>query len=164
MLGRLGSAYGIKGYLKVRSYAERPQDLFGYAPWLLGRGGPPWQPAAVIRWQVHGPGFIVLLDVCSSREAAAVHAGCDIGIPRSSLPPPAAEEFYLCDLEGCRVIGLQHADLGTVTGLIDQGPQTLLEVTAADGVRRLIPFVRGPIVRSLDLERRLIEVEWAEDY
>lgn len=164
VLGRLGAAYGIKGYLRVRSYAEQPRDLFAYAPWLLGRGGPPWQPAAVSRWQPHGRGFIVLLDGCHDREAAAAHAGCDIGIPRASLPPPAADEFYLCDLEGCRVTGLHDADLGTVTGLIDQGPGTLLVVTASDGRQRLIPFVRGPIVRSLDLAGRLIEVEWAEDY
>ena len=167
-MGRLGSTYGIKGYLKVQSFTEQPENLFDYSPWFIRRRGEEWREVQVEAWKPHAGGFIVKLAVVGNREEACAYTGCDIGIRRSSLPPAPDGEFYLCDLEGCQVIGLDGVDLGIVSRVMDQGAAPLLVVSPSDQtkgkIERLIPFVKGPIVTAIDLNAGKIWVEWGEDY
>ncbi|WP_172458061.1 ribosome maturation factor RimM [Anaerobiospirillum thomasii] len=168
-MGRLGSTFGIKGYLKVQSFTEQPENLFDYSPWYISRRGDDWREVQVEAFKPHGDTFIVKLHGVDVREEAALLTGMDIGIRRSSLPPASDGEFYLCDLEGCTVIGINDVCLGTVSRVMDQGAAPLLVVSPSDRTKgdrkeRLIPFVKGPIVTDVDLESGIIRVEWGEDY
>ena len=168
-MGRLGAVYGIKGYIKVQSFTERPENLFDYSPWFIRRRGEDWREVSVAAWQPHQQGFIVKLDGFDAREQAVLYTGMDIGIKRSSLPPTAKDEFYLADLEGCKVIGLNEVCLGIVSRIVDHGAAPIMVVSPSDLKKdgpkeRLIPFVMGPIVSALDLDARVIRVEWGEDY
>ena len=168
-MGRLGSTFGIKGYLKVQSFTEQPENLFDYSPWYISRRGDDWREVQVEAFKPHGDTFIVKLHGVDVREEAALLTGMDIGIRRSSLPPASDGEFYLWDLEGCTVIGINDVCLGTVSRVMDQGAAPLLVVSPSDRTKgdrkeRLIPFVKGPIVTDVDLESGIIRVEWGEDY
>lgn len=168
-MGRLGSTFGIKGYLKVQSFTEQPENLFDYSPWYISRRGDDWREVQVEAFKPHGDTFIVKLHGVDVREEAALLTGMDIGIRRSSLPPASDGEFYLCDLEGCTVIGINDVCLGTVSRVMDQGAAPLLVVSPSDRTKgdrkeRLIPFVKGPIVTDVDLDSGIIRVEWGEDY
>ena len=46
-MGRLGAVYGIKGYIKVQSFTERPENLFDYSPWFIRRRGEEWREVQV---------------------------------------------------------------------------------------------------------------------
>ena len=53
-LGKVGSVYGIKGWLKIHSFTENPADIFDYSPWSLKLGGK-LQSVTVtdcIRWKI----------------------------------------------------------------------------------------------------------------
>lgn len=168
-MGRLGAVHGLKGYIRVQSFTERPENLFDYSPWYIRRRGEDWREVQATAWQPHQKGFIAKIDGVDTREAAQQLTGMEVGIKRSSLPPTAEGEFYLADLEGCRVIGLNDVDLGIVSGIVDHGAAPLMVVSPSDLKKgqpreRLIPFVRGPIVSALDLDARIIRVEWGEDY
>ena len=166
-MGRLGSTYGYKGYIKVQSYTHKPESLFAYSPWLIRKGKGQWQEARVEEWQPHAKGYIAKLVGTDTKEDAAAFTGSEIGIRRSSLPPPSDDEVYLCDLEGCRVMGIGDVCLGTVSRIMDHGASPVMVVSPSDrtkGKEILIPFVKGPIVRSVNLEEGIIEVEWGEDY
>ena len=168
-MGRLGSTYGLKGYLRVQSFTEQPENLFDYSPWFIRRRGEDWREVQVEAWKPHNDGFIVKLDAANVKEEAALLTGMDIGIKRSSLPAPADDELYLVDLEGCTVIGLNGVNLGVVSRVVDQGAAPYMVVSPSDqtqGVpqQRLIPYVKGPIVTRVDLAAHKIWVEWGEDY
>ncbi len=168
-MGRLGSTYGLKGYLKVQSFTEQPENLFDYSPWFIRRRGEDWREVQVEAWKPHADGFIVKLNAAHVKEEAALLTGMDIGIKRSSLPALSDGEFYLVDLEGCTVIGLGGVNLGTVTRVVDQGAAPYMVVSPSDQTKggpkeRLIPYVKGPIVTQLDLDAKTIWVEWGEDY
>ena len=168
-MGRLGSTYGIKGWLKVQSFTEQPENLFDYSPWFIRRRGEEWREVQVEAWKPHGDGFIVKLNAVDVREEAQLYTGMEIGIKRSSLPPASEGEFYLCDLEGCKVIGLNEVDLGVVSRIMDHGAAPLLVVSPSDRTKngpkeRLIPCVIGPIITAIDLDAKVIRAEWGEDY
>lgn len=168
-MGRLGSTYGLQGYLKVTSFTEQPENLFDYSPWFIRRRGECWREVKVEAWKPHGDTFIVKLDAAHVKEEAALLTGMDIGIKRSSLPALPDDELYLVDLVGCKVIGLGGVNLGIVTRVVDQGAAPYMVVSPSDQTKgesqqRLIPYVKGPIVTQVDLEAHKIWVEWGEDY
>lgn len=168
-MGRLCATYGLKGFIKVQSFTEQPENLFDYSPWFIRRRGEEWREVQVEAWKPHAGGFIAKLDAANVKEEAALLTGMDIGIKRSSLPPPSDDEVYLVDLEGCTVIGLEGVNLGIVKRVVDQGAAPYMVVSPSDQakgkkIERLIPFVRGPIVSKVDLDSKTIWVEWGEDY
>ena len=85
------------------------------------------------------------------------------------MPALQDGEFYLVDLEGCTVIGLDDVNLGVVSRVVDQGAAPYMVVSPSDQTKggpreRLIPYVKGPIVTHVDLDAKTIRVEWGEDY
>lgn len=168
-MGRLGSTYGLKGYLRVQSFTEQPENLFDYSPWFIRRRGEDWREVKVEAWKPHGDTYIVKLESVDVKEEAALLTGMDIGIKRSSLPALSDDELYLTDLIGCTVIGLEGVNLGIVTRVVDHGAAPIMEVSPSDQTKgepqqRLIPYVKGPIVTQVDLDAKTIWVEWGEDY
>lgn len=37
IVGKLGSTYGIRGWLKVFSYTDNAESIFDYSPWFLNQ-------------------------------------------------------------------------------------------------------------------------------
>ena len=169
-IGRLGSAYGLKGWIKVQSFASRPEDLFDYSPWYIRRRGGEWREVRVEEYKPHGQLYIAKLNAASTPEEAKTLAGMEIGIRRSSLPPVPDGMIYLSDLIGCEVIGIGDVRLGVVSRIWDQGAGPIMVVSPSDRpalVKKediLIPYVAGPIVKAVDLEAKTVRVEWGEDY
>ena len=104
-IGRLGSAYGLKGWIKVQSFASRPEDLFDYSPWYIRRRGGEWREVRVEEYKPHGQLYIAKLNAASTPEEAKTLAGMEIGIRRSSLPPVPDGMIYLSDLIDVRSSG-----------------------------------------------------------
>lgn len=165
-LGRVAGVYGVRGWVKVQSYTRPASNLLEYPRWWVQsqepyearvlEGRP--QGAGLVAW-LEGPGGLPIED----REAAVALVGAELQVPRSALPEPPAGSYYWADLIGMDVAGLDGVPLGQVSGLLDNGAQDVLVVR--DGAcERLIPFVRGPIIRSVDLQARRIEADWAADY
>ena len=76
-------------------------------------------------------------------------------------------DSYWVDLIGLDVVNREGERLGTVAGLIDTGPHSVLRVAPAPGGsetdERLIPFV-GAYVDDVSLAERRITVDWGLDF
>ncbi|WP_367679757.1 hypothetical protein [Buchnera aphidicola] len=35
IIGKIGSPYGIKGFIKIFSYTEKKENIFNYLPWFI---------------------------------------------------------------------------------------------------------------------------------
>ena len=156
-LGRVGGPYGVRGWVRVVSGTEPPEQILGYSPWLLERNGE-WRPIEVISGRVHGKGLVAQLAGCSDRDQAAALAGAEIAVLRTALAELAADEFYWADLVGLAVVTTEGMDLGTVDHLIETGANDVLVVRGDR--ERLIPFTPGHAVVEVDMEQRLLTVAW----
>jgi len=96
------------------------------------------------------------------REVATTWVGREIFITRGQLPPTAAGEVYWADLIGLAVVNRSGIELGEVVRLLETGAHDVLVVRGDR--ERLIPFVRGVHVVSIDLHARRVVVEWEADY
>jgi 16S rRNA processing protein RimM len=161
VMGRVIAPFGVKGWLKIRPFTEKPDGMVGHPVWWLGRDGAEWQALALQDATVNGEVVVAKLEGVDTPEAAAKWRHWDIAVSRSELPPHGAGEYYWVDLIGLEVTNLQGESLGKVDHLMDNGAQSVL-VVAGDR-ERLIPFV-DQYVQEVDVVGGKIRVDWGLDY
>ena len=172
ILGRVGAAYGIKGWFHLHPFADDPEGWQRVPTWWITPSEPHadglalWRPVAPESLRVHGDGLVVKLTEVVDRNASEALRGYWIGAPRESLPETASDEYYWADLIGLTVLNAQGDVLGQVDRMIETGANAVLIVkdSSAEKPReRLIPFV-GDIVRSVDKSSGQILVNWSADW
>jgi 16S rRNA processing protein RimM len=161
VMGRIAGPYGVKGWVHVTAFTELPDGLLDYTPWYLAVNGD-WREIEVLAARAHGKGLVAQLADCADRDAAMALTGTDIGVWRSQLPTAGENEYYWYDLIGMQVITRGGQVLGTVDHLMETGANDVLVIRGAREV--LVPFVIGQVVETVDLDQRVIRVDWDPDY
>jgi len=180
-VGRIVDAWGVKGWIKIQPFAADPQALFSSRRWFLQPpepSGGPRRPASVgtippllkiTQAKHHGDGVVALAQDVVDRSGAEALRGARIFVSRASFPSADPDEYYWVDLIGLTVVNLQGETLGTVTGLLDTGPHSVLRIAPLDAdpkdeaAQRLVPFVAA-YVSDVSLPQRRITVDWGLDY
>jgi len=177
-VGRIVDAWGVKGWIKVQAFAADPQALFSSRRWFLrppeptggpARPGPAAMPSLlkITQAREHGDVVVAQAQEVVDRSGAEALRGARVFIGRSSFPTAGTDEFYWVDLIGLTVVNRQDELLGSVIGLIDTGPHSVMRVLAEGAVgeeaERLIPFVAA-YVDDVSLAERRIRVDWGLDF
>jgi len=145
----------------VNAYTAMADNLLDYSPWYLNlQGG--WQATEPVAGRPHGKGLVVQLKECHDRDAAAALTGTDIGVYRSQLPPAGADEYYWSDLIGLQVVTREGQVLGVVDHLFETGANDVMVVKGEQ--EYLVPYIKEQVIESVDLESRIIRVDWDPDF
>lgn len=170
-VGHIGSAYGIKGWVKIISYTQPKSNIIEYSPWYLktrdSNKSEQYQLVKVEQIRNHGKGIVALLPNCKDRTNAEKLKNTEIAILAQQLPERANDEYYWHDLIGLKVTTTTEIALGKITDLIETGANDVLivEAVVADKIKsRLIPFIRPDVVTKIDLKAQLIVVDWDPDF
>jgi len=191
-LGRITSAYGVKGWVKVQPHSAQAEVLRSVKQWWLVRpapqvaaGAPAHVPTvyAVAQARPQGSTVVAQLAGLSDRDQAEALRGCLVMAARSAFPKPDDDEYYWVDLIGCDLYsdadGAPHL-LGRVAEVLDNGAHAVLRVArlraapaggepevVLDAKGRpaeiLVPFVRAHI-HGVDLAARRIDSDWPAEY
>ncbi len=181
-VGRVTGAWGIQGGIRVMPFSKAPEALFSSRRWFVQPpdvpgSGPRPVPAALPRLlritlaREQGDAVVARAQELPDRNAAEAMKGARIFVARSSFPTAGDGEYYWIDLIGLSVVNRQGEGLGTVTGLIDTGPHSVLRIArpdaptgaAPEAAERLIPFVAA-FIDDVDLALKRITVDWGLDY
>ena len=162
IMGRVASAHGLRGWVKIQPFTEYLDSLLDYRAWWIGHEQGPWREVEVGQCEVHGKTLVAQLPDCPDRTAAEKLKGLLIAVPRNSLPKQEEGEYYWSDLIGLAVVNEAGARLGTVTNLLETGANEVLSVQGDSG-EILIPFVASAI-KQVDLKNRTIRVDWSAEY
>ncbi len=172
VLGRIGAAYGIKGWFHLHPFADDPEGWLNMPTWWISdkepdvEGQAMWRAVSPESMRMHGDGLVVKLEHVSDRNSSEALRGFWIGAPLESLPALANNEYYWADLIGLNVVNAQNELLGKVDRLIETGANAVLIVVDDSQEKkreRLIPFV-SDIVLQVDKAAGLIHVAWAADW
>ena len=71
VVGRVGSPYGVKGWVHLHSFTSPAENIIDYRPWLIKAKGGQWRTLTEVVCQRHKQGFIAHIDHAADREAAA---------------------------------------------------------------------------------------------
>ncbi len=171
LIARIGAAYGIKGWVKLISFTDPPENILNYQRFVTPRsraGDEMLVTVEIDQSKSQGNGFVAHIKGCDDRELARLYTGKSLYVTKEALPELAAEEFYWYQLKGLRVVNQGNEDLGKVVSLLETGANDVLVVqgdaSSVDEQERLIPYVRGRIVEQVNLELGTIRVSWDKDF
>ena len=163
-LGRINGAYGVKGWVKVFSQTRPMEDILKYRQWQLEM-----RPGSGIRTTVQvlagrrqGKGIVAQISGCSNRDQAAAMRGISISVDAGELESLDEGEYYWRDLIGLTVSNQQDVELGQVSNLLETGNNDVLVVSGER--ERLIPYLPGSSVISVDLAAGRMLVDWDADF
>jgi 16S rRNA processing protein RimM len=159
-LGRIGSPYGVLGWMHIQSFTEPPAAVLDYPVWALRQGPGPQTSHRLVEGRIQGRGLVARLEGVADRDAAAVLRGAMIEVQRSALPPPGQREYYRGDLIGFTVRNLEGVELGRLDHFVE-GTGTVMMVVAGTS-EYWIPAIPR-YLRKVDLERRGLSVDWPAD-
>lgn len=162
LIGCVTAAHGVRGWVKVKSFTDPPDNLLTYAPWLLRARGGALSAVDVVATQRQGANYLAKFDGCDDRNGAEALKGTEIFVSAAQLAPLEAGEYYWRDLIGLAVCNPEGTRFGTVHSLMETGAHDVLVVRDGDE-EVLMPFTE-PYLREVRLQDRVIIMDWQADW
>ncbi|MCH9672270.1 MAG: ribosome maturation factor RimM [Gammaproteobacteria bacterium] len=160
-VGRIGRAFGVRGWLHITSDTDPPEALAELPVWLIEREGK-WEPLQTAKRELRPNGLVAKLKGVDDRESARLLTGSTLGVAREALPSLDDDEFYWVDLIGAEVVDMGGTVLGRLERFLETGANDVMVVvdTTTSRHETLIPFVFDDVVNSVDIGAGRITVRW----
>ena len=189
-LGRIVSAYGVQGWVKIQPHSSQADVLLKAKTWWLkapippGRSGASSRPleAGVRAVRPHSGSIVAQLESVPDRDVAETLKGYTVWVSRAQFPSTDADEYYWVDLIGCELWGEHEGQsvlLGNVTEVLDNGAHGILRVQRlaqdqqghlvpmlndkGSPIEELVPFVSAH-VHTVDIQGRRLESNWPVEF
>ena len=160
VLGQVGGAFGVQGWVRIQSYTDPPANILKYERWQLGRAGQ-WREVEVEDGKVTAKGVLAKLVGVETPEDARLATGSEIAVTREELPKPAPGEYYWSDLEGLAAFGQNVQPLGRIEEFRATPAGTVVVIRGER--QHWVPFVKERIV-SVDLDAGRVVLDWDADW
>jgi 16S rRNA processing protein RimM len=154
-VGRIQTAHGLKGYLKVKSLSGEVEHLLRLKSVQIG------SPGKLLIYKVEdvraAAGAVLLkLAGIDDRETGNRYRGELLWVDRQYASVLGEEEYYVADLQGCRLFQGKTL-IGSVVAVPEGGSGDFLEVETPEGKRLIVPFSKH-FVGRVDIADRRIEL------
>ena len=153
LIGKIASAHGIKGDVKVVCHADDPEILFREDGVYTSETGdkrlvlnPRSEPKPNL--------FIASVDGVGDRNASELLRGTMLYIDRDELPELDDGQIYHTDLEGMDAVSADGKKMGRVIRVVNFGASDLLEIQGAKE-SYYIPFCE-PYLVEVDMDGRRV--------
>ncbi len=146
LLAVIGSAHGIQGAVKVKTFTQSPRSILTYGTLRDEKG----QEFSLKFLRLAPPDcLIVTIDGVGNRNQAEALRGTKLYVERAQLPDLPEEEFYHTDLIGLVVQDLEGQDIGHLRAINNFGAGDFLEIVGPDYHLYTISFTRVavPLIR-----------------
>lgn len=142
-IGAIAGAFGVRGEVRLKSFAAVPEDIAAYGPLSSEDGA---QTYSVTLTGRTGNALVARLSGIATKEQADALRGLRLHVDRDRLPRLPDDEFYHADLIGLEVVDTGGTALGQVRAVLNHGASDLLEIAVpgqSDTV--LLPFTRAAV-------------------
>ena len=148
LMGVITGAHGVRGLLRVKSFAAAEDGLTAYGPLEDERGERRFalEPVGAAKGVL-----IMRLPGVADRDAAEALKGMRLYLPRAALPEPGEDEYYHADLVGLAALLKDGTALGRVKAVHAFGGGDSLEVEQPDGRTLYVPFTTA-VVPEIDIK------------
>jgi len=161
IVGTVGSAYGIKGWLHINSLTDPKEKILEYDPWYLNINGEE-KAIKIVDGRAHGKGVVAHIENCDDRDVTRQFVGLKILIQRAQMPELKNNEYYWADLEGLTVTTINGETLGKIDHLMETGANDVLVIKGEK--EHMLPYLPEKIVKSVDLNAQQMIVDWDPEF
>lgn len=179
-IGKIVNAVGLKGEVKVYSYAgendrfeKLDRIIAGSSQSGSGQSGSGQEggakradckkPQSDMEFEIEKVRYqknmvILKLRGVDDRNQAEALKDMDVFITEDDLEELPDDTFYVRDLIGCQVVDINDGKkLGVVSDLIQNSAQDIYQIDLAEGGQALIPAVEQ-FIKNVDIENKTITV------
>ena len=160
VLGKISAPFGVRGWSKVTSFTEPPEGILEYKIWSVVKNGSA-RTLKVLQGKPHGKFMVARFEGIEDRDAAALLTHSEVQVQRDQLPE-SDDGHYWADLIGLEVITKDGVKLGAVESLMETGANDVLVVKGES--ERLVPWIEDEVIVKVDLDGRIITVDWDPDF
>ena len=168
LMGAIIGAHGIKGEVKVKSFASDPKAIAAYGALADAKGRS--FDLALVGKGTPGKGgtgqdiLIARIKGVGDRNAAEALKGVELFVARDRLPAiAAAEEFYSADLIGLTVTDRNGTALGRVAAVENYGAGDVLGIEGGPKGSFDVAFTRA-LVPVVDVAGGRIQLDLPDDF
>ena len=157
IIGKIVGVHGVKGTVKIHSYAES-LEIFepGASIALCHSDGS--EEFFEIDWiKPHSRGALLALKNVKHRDQAKTLIGADLQIEKTKLPELETGVYYWYDLIGLKVFTHNNRYLGRLESIIETGANDVYVVKNED--REVLVPALDSIVHLIDLDSGIMRVE-----
>ncbi|UDG81286.1 Ribosome maturation factor RimM [Candidatus Profftia lariciata] len=164
VLGKIGSAYGLYGWLKIFSSTENTKKIFEYQPWFIHNNNQ-WWHINLENWKGYKKDLIIKIKGINDRNTANRLTNLEIVIEYSQLPKLQNGDYYWRDIINCQIININGYYLGQIVNIIETGSNDVIVVQEnkrdkCNIKKHLIPFLDGKVIKNVNLKNKIITVDW----
>ena len=192
VVGKIGSPFGVKGWLRVNSFTDPQSNIWDFDSWFLVKNDQlnSFSNNNLInnikhisnynndinmdnnniyilsRFQESRNKFLVLFQDIIDRTQASKLTNKSIAIKRSDLPKLTTDQYYWVDLIGAKVYNLSNFLLGCLDHVFATAAHDIMVIKNIENnknIEYLIPYSLKDTVVKIDLENRIIIVNWKVD-
>lgn len=161
-IGMITGPVGIRGEVKIKSYAEDPSRFRKIKEIGLRMDGKDAGDYAIEHVRSSGGMVVVKLAGVDDRNAAELLRNAEVFMDRADLEPLGPGEHYIRDLIGMAVVDDESGEtVGTLGDVLTDRPQDIYVIKAVDGSEFMLPAV-PEFVRGIDDDSRVIRVRLIE--
>jgi len=163
-IGKIVGAHGVKGNVKVYSFAES-LSLFEQESSILVVSAKGSEKIFKIKWiKPHGRVVLLSLEGIENRDLAETLIGSELFVKRDSFPKLVDGSYYWFDIIGLAVFTNDEKYIGRVESIIPTGSNDVYVVKDAQKDRDneiLIPAIESAVL-EIDLEQKRMIVDLPE--
>ena len=153
VVGLIGSPFGVKGFVKVRSLSGEIDHLLNLQSVVVNKDGKEQLHHIEEGAPAGTPGSVLIrFKGIDSPEAAKTLNGAQLLVSRDQAAPLGDGEFYIEDLKGLPVLSEDGETIGIITDIIEGGGGELAEIKLTNGEKRLVPY-RDEFFKDTSLEK-----------
>lgn len=148
--------HGLQGELRLKIY-NPDSELLGQDPpvELISADGRV-RPATIRSARPVSGGLLIRLQGVDCREDAEQLRGAKLQVPRTVLEEPGRDEYYVCDLVGCRVV-LGDRTIGRIVRVVPY-PTCDALVVAREGEQDLEVPHHQDFVHEVRIDQAVVEL------
>lgn len=157
-IGRISTAVGLKGEVRATLYSRDSNNLKEGKNLLLKRAKERIETVCE-KSRYQNDKLIVKFEGIDDRNQAEFLKGMEIFITEDQLEELPKGEHYVRDIVGYSVVDIAtNLEIGTLTDVIQNTAQSILEIKTDAGKQVLIPAV-PEFLKQINDDREVIEVE-----
>jgi 16S rRNA processing protein RimM len=163
-LGVVTGVHGLKGFLKVRSFAGSLETFRSGLEMVVRRPGKADKCYTILKASPHKKGLLMQLSGVD-RDVAETLVGAELLVDRRLLPEPEDDAYFWEDLIGLKVTDKTLGFLGTIDSIMETGSNDVFVVKnrgkGGKNQEILVPGLASVVV-GVDLDRGEMTVDLPE--
>ena len=163
-IGKIVGVHGLKGNLKVYSYAESVETYRTVTQLIVKDANGNDACYRIFEIKAHKRQLLLSLEGINTREQARALTGCKLFIEQANLPELESGIYYWSDIIGLSVFTITDKYLGRIESVLRTGANDVYVVKSDRDYpikETLIPALES-VVLSVDLKQRTMIVNLPE--